>query len=171
MAPAKQSAQAWSGRFSEPVAELVKRYTASVAFDQRLAASTSRARSPTRACWHAQGIISRRDLAAIERGMTTHPKPRSSAGRFDWSIDLEDVHLNIERRLTELDRRRRQAAAHRRARATTRSPPTSACGCATRSTRSSPSSPRLQTGAAGAGRARSRHASCPASPTCRSRSR
>ena len=91
----------WSGRFSEPVADLVKRFTASVDFDQRLAdvditASLAHARMLA-----ATGIISAGDLADIERGMT-QIRAEIARGEFAWSRDNEDVHLNIERRLTEL---------------------------------------------------------------------
>src|SRR5688572_22042540 len=91
---------AWSGRFDEPIDERVKRYTASVGFDQRLARVdivVSRAHARMLA---AQGIIEAADLAAIERGLDEIAAD-IEAGRFDWSRDLEDVHFNIERRLTE----------------------------------------------------------------------
>jgi argininosuccinate lyase len=91
----------WSGRFSEPVDDLVKRYTASVGFDQRLApfdiqASLAHARMLARV-----GVLSAQDLADIERGMAKIGAD-IDAGRFAWSLDLEDVHLNIEKRLTDL---------------------------------------------------------------------
>jgi argininosuccinate lyase len=92
---------AWSGRFSEAVDALVKRYTASVAFDRRLAdADIAGSRAHARML-AAQGIIGAQDLADIERGLDTIAAD-IAAGRFDWSIDLEDVHFNIERRLTAL---------------------------------------------------------------------
>ena len=92
---------AWSGRFSEPVAERVKRYTASVQFDQRLAPQDI-----SGSLAHAQmlaecGVISQDDLDSIQRGMATI-QAEIAAGTFEWSIDLEDVHLNIEARLTAL---------------------------------------------------------------------
>jgi argininosuccinate lyase len=92
---------AWSGRFSEPVAERVKRYTASVQFDQRLAPQDI-----SGSLAHAQmlaecGVISQDDLGSIQRGMATI-QAEIAAGTFEWSIDLEDVHLNIEARLTAL---------------------------------------------------------------------
>jgi argininosuccinate lyase len=98
--PTRRSAT-WSGRFAEPVDELVKRFTASISFDMRLApydivGSVAHARMLA-----AQGVLSTRDLADIERGMATIRKEIES-GKFDWSIDAEDVHLNIERRLTAL---------------------------------------------------------------------
>ena len=88
----------FSGRFSEPVTELVKRFTASVLFDKRLAlvdiqGSLAHARMLAR-----QGVIAARDLADIERGMAAI-LAEIHAGRFDWRVDLEDVHMNIESRL------------------------------------------------------------------------
>jgi argininosuccinate lyase len=93
--------QAWSGRFAEPVAERVKRYTASVSFDRRLAefdvlGSLAHARMLA-----ATGVLSREDLAAIESGMKTILE-EIRTGSFQWSLDDEDVHLNVERRLTAL---------------------------------------------------------------------
>ena len=92
---------AWSGRFAEPVDERVKRYTASVGFDKRLAEVDITASLAHARMLQAQGIIGAGDLAAIERGMRTI-RSEIDEGRFDWSIDREDVHFNIERRLTEL---------------------------------------------------------------------
>jgi argininosuccinate lyase len=91
----------WSGRFSEPVSELVKRYTASVAFDQRLAHADIEGSLAHAAMLAACGIIAAEDLAAIRQGMA-QIKAEIDSGRFEWSVDLEDVHLNIERRLTDL---------------------------------------------------------------------
>ncbi len=98
--PLNAKSEAWSGRFNEPVAELVKRYTASVDFDQRLAAfdiQGSRAHAKMLA---AQKIISTEDLAAIEKGLT-EVQADIEAGTFEWLLDLEDVHLNIEKALTD----------------------------------------------------------------------
>jgi argininosuccinate lyase len=95
------SSKAWSGRFSQPVAELVKRYTASVEFDQRLAEFDIQASLAHARMLAKQAIISQVDLAAIERGMA-EILADIRAGKMVWSIDQEDVHLNIEKRLTEL---------------------------------------------------------------------
>jgi argininosuccinate lyase len=94
-------AQAWSARFSEPVSDLVKRYTASVAFDQRMARFDIQGSLAHADMLSAVGVISQDDKAAIERGMATILQ-EIDAGRFEWSLDLEDVHLNIEKRLVEL---------------------------------------------------------------------
>jgi argininosuccinate lyase len=93
-------ATAWSGRFGEPVAERVKRYTASVSFDRRLATADIAGSLAHARMLAAQGIVTLQDLADIERGLATIADD-IAAGRFEWSDDLEDVHLNIERRLTE----------------------------------------------------------------------
>lgn len=93
--------EAWSARFSEPVSELVKRYTASVDFDQRLAQADIRASLAHAQMLSEQGIISSADFDAIVEGMAKI-KAEIDRHEFVWSVDLEDVHLNIERRLTLL---------------------------------------------------------------------
>ena len=95
------SNKAWSGRFSEPVSDLVKRYTASVFFDQRMAAQDIRGSLAHAKMLAKQGIISGDDFIAIERGMA-QIKEEIAAGTFNWNLDDEDVHLNIEKRLTAL---------------------------------------------------------------------
>ena len=97
---AKKS-EAWSARFSEPVSELVKRYTASVDFDQRLALFDIEGSLAHAAMLQAVGILSEQDLESIRQGMA-RIRTEIEGGEFRWSIDLEDVHLNIEKRLTEL---------------------------------------------------------------------
>ncbi|MDB5797501.1 MAG: argH [Paucimonas sp.] len=93
--------EAWSARFSEPVSDLVKRYTASVFFDKRLANFDIEGSLAHADMLAAQGIISPEDLSEIQRGMA-QIKGEIAAGQFEWLLDLEDVHLNIEKRLTEL---------------------------------------------------------------------
>ena len=92
--------QSWSGRFSEPVAELVKKYTASVNFDKRLAAFDIQGSIAHAQMLGAQGIISAADVKAIESGLA-EILAEIQAGTFEWLLDLEDVHLNIEKRLTD----------------------------------------------------------------------
>jgi argininosuccinate lyase len=93
--------KAWSGRFSEPVDDLVKRFTASVGFDQRLAEFDIQGSVAHARMLRATGIISAADLEAIERGLAAILE-EIRGGSFPWSVDLEDVHLNIERRLTDM---------------------------------------------------------------------
>lgn len=90
----------WSGRFNEPVAELVKKYTASVGFDQRLAVFDIQGSLAHAQMLAAQKIISVDDLRAIEAGLAEILQ-EVETGQFEWLLDLEDVHLNIEKRLTD----------------------------------------------------------------------
>ena len=96
----QDKSKAWSGRFNEPVAELVKRYTASVEFDQRLAEFDIQGSLAHPQMLREQGIISAEDVAAIQRGLAEILE-EIRAGQFEWLLDLEDVHLNIEKRLTD----------------------------------------------------------------------
>jgi argininosuccinate lyase len=94
------SQNTWSGRFNEPVAELVKRYTASIGFDHRLAEYDIQGSLAHAAMLNKVGVLSDADLSAIREGMAEIWEA-IKAGRFEWSLDLEDVHMNIERRLTD----------------------------------------------------------------------
>ncbi len=99
--PLENKAQAWSALFTEPMGELVKRYTASVSFDQRLwRADIAGSLAHAEMLAH-QGIIAAQDLADIQRGLA-QISADIEAGRFEWKFELEDVHLNIEARLTQL---------------------------------------------------------------------
>lgn len=93
--------EVWSGRFSEPVSDLVKRYTASIDFDQRMWRQDIRGSLAHARMLCRQKIIGAGDLAEIERGMGQIATEIES-GTFQWSLDAEDVHLNIEKRLTAL---------------------------------------------------------------------
>ena len=101
MSPSDSPQYTWAGRFAEPMSEVVKRYTASVTFDRRLWRQDIRASLAHATMLARQGIISAADLADIERGMAQIAR-EIEEGSFVWSIDLEDVHLNIEKRLTAL---------------------------------------------------------------------
>jgi len=93
--------EAWSARFSEPVSDLVKRYTASVYFDYRLAEVDILGSLAHAEMLANQKIISAQDYDDIQRGMS-QIRSEIATGKFEWLLDLEDVHLNIEKRLTEL---------------------------------------------------------------------
>jgi argininosuccinate lyase len=99
--PPHDPAAGWSGRFSEPVAERVKRFTASVDFDRRLASADIAGSLAHARMLASVGVLSAADLSAIERGLETI-RGEIERGAFAWSRDLEDVHLNIEHRLTVL---------------------------------------------------------------------
>ena len=92
---------AWSALFSEPMSDLVKRYTSSVFFDKRLWQVDIRGSLAHAEMLCQQKVISPADYASIRSGMATITQ-EIEAGTFEWKLDLEDVHLNIEARLTQL---------------------------------------------------------------------
>jgi argininosuccinate lyase len=96
-----QKSQAWSALFSEPMSDLVKRYTSSVFFDKRLWQSDIQGSLAHAEMLAAQKIISTQDFADIQRGMA-QITDEIAKGQFEWKLDLEDVHLNIEARLTQI---------------------------------------------------------------------
>lgn len=98
--PVATTGEAWSGRFNEPVDELVKRFTASVTFDQRLALFDIQGSLAHAQMLSEVGLLSADDLDSIRLGME-RIRAEVVSGAFKWSVDLEDVHMNIERRLTE----------------------------------------------------------------------
>jgi argininosuccinate lyase len=101
MSQLDHKSEAWSALFSEPMSDLVKRYTASVFFDKRLWQADIEGSLAHAAMLERQGVISATDLESIRRGMT-QIRDEIAAGGFEWKLDLEDVHLNIEARLTQL---------------------------------------------------------------------
>ena len=94
------SNKTWSGRFGEPVSELVKKYTGSIDFDKRLAEWDIQGSLAHAQMLHRAGVLSDEDTAAIRQGME-EILAEIAAGKMAWSLDLEDVHMNIERRLTD----------------------------------------------------------------------
>ncbi len=96
-----KKSQAWSALFSEPMSDLVKRYTSSVFFDKRLWDADITASLAHADMLAAQKIISSQDHASIQKGMA-QIRSEIEAGSFEWKLDLEDVHLNIESRLISL---------------------------------------------------------------------
>ncbi|MDK4585502.1 argininosuccinate lyase [Kingella kingae] len=95
-----QDNKTWSGRFNEPVSELVKQYTGSIDFDKRLAHWDIQGSLAHAQMLHEAGVLSAQDLAEIQRGMA-EIKADIDSGSLQWSLDLEDVHMNIERHLTD----------------------------------------------------------------------
>ncbi len=99
--PLANKQQAWSALFTEPMSELVQRYTASVGFDRRMWRADIDGSLAHAEMLAAQGVIGAQDLADIRRGMAQIAE-EIEQGRFEWKLELEDVHLNIEARLTAL---------------------------------------------------------------------
>ncbi|RLQ20986.1 argininosuccinate lyase [Seongchinamella sediminis] len=101
MSEQQDTSKLWGGRFSEATDSFVQRFTASVNFDQRMAAeditgSLAHAEMLTRV-----GVLSADELQQIQDGLA-RVRQEIEDGSFQWSIELEDVHMNIEARLTEL---------------------------------------------------------------------
>ncbi len=99
--PLANKGQAWSALFSEPMSALVQRYTASVGFDQRLWRADIEGSLAHAEMLCVQGVIGAEDLQSIQRGLAQIAAD-IEGGRFEWKLELEDVHLNIEARLTAL---------------------------------------------------------------------
>jgi len=96
-----QPSRGWSGRFGEPMSERMQRFNASVDFDHRLASADIAGSLAHARMLAATGVLSTADLAAIERGLR-QIEGEVERGEFVWTRALEDVHLNIEHRLTAL---------------------------------------------------------------------
>jgi argininosuccinate lyase len=91
----------WGGRFSEATDSFVQRFTASVDFDRRMAAQDIRGSLAHAAMLHDVGVLSAGELTAIRDGLARVAE-EIARGEFPWEIEREDVHMNIEARLTSL---------------------------------------------------------------------
>ena len=94
------SAKPWSGRFNEPTDAFVEAFTASVDFDRRLYRYDIQGSIAHARMLAQQGILSGQERDDIIQGLE-QIQSRIAAGEFQWSISLEDVHMNIESALTE----------------------------------------------------------------------
>ncbi|MEE4462742.1 lyase family protein, partial [Azotobacter chroococcum] len=97
---AEKTNQSWGGRFSEPVDAFVARFTASVDFDKRLYRHDIMGSIAHATMLEQAGVLSIAERDAIIDGLT-QIQAEIEAGQFDWRVDLEDVHMNIEARLTD----------------------------------------------------------------------
>ena len=91
----------WGGRFSEGPKEAVAAYTESESYDRNLAPQDIRASKAHARMLARQGVISAEDGATLVEGLDAVAREIAD-GRFVWKPELEDVHMNIEARLTEL---------------------------------------------------------------------
>ncbi|HAZ60827.1 MAG TPA: argininosuccinate lyase [Gammaproteobacteria bacterium] len=98
--PTDSPASPWGGRFNESTDAFVQAFTASVGFDRRLYAQDIRGSIAHARMLARIGVLSNEDLLTIEAGLTAI-RQEIENGRFEWSVALEDVHMNIEARLTE----------------------------------------------------------------------
>ena len=97
----QKKTKVWSGRFSEPISEKVQQYTASIHFDKKLALFDIQGSKAHAEMLETVGILSNEELNKILVGLD-HIAQEIKENKFKWKIQLEDVHLNIEARLTEL---------------------------------------------------------------------
>lgn len=96
-----ETSKLWGGRFSEATDAFVQRFTASVEFDQRMAEQDIAGSRAHAAMLNSVGVLSAEELGEIENGLDQVAQ-EIAEGKFQWSIEREDVHMNIEARLTEL---------------------------------------------------------------------
>jgi len=101
MSKEQDTSKLWGGRFSEATDAFVQRFTASVQFDQRMATEDIAGSLAHADMLCRVGVLSASELAEIQQGLT-QVQTEIDNGSFQWSIALEDVHMNIEARLTEL---------------------------------------------------------------------
>ena len=92
--------QSWGGRFSEPTDAFVARFTASVDFDRRLAFHDIQGSIAHATMLAGVGVLTEAERDAIVAGLT-EIRGEIERGEFQWSVELEDVHMNIEARLTD----------------------------------------------------------------------
>ncbi len=97
---AATSEKPWGGRFSEPTDAFVERFTASVGFDQRLYHHDITGSIAHATMLAAVGVLTEEERDTIIEGLNG-VKADIEAGTFQWSVSLEDVHMNIEARLTD----------------------------------------------------------------------
>ncbi len=101
MSNQQDTSKLWGGRFNEPTDSFVQRFTASVTFDQRMANEDIAGSLAHAAMLASAGVLNQDELEQIRSGLA-QVQQEIEDGSFNWSIELEDVHMNIEARLTEL---------------------------------------------------------------------
>jgi len=92
--------QQWGGRFNEPTDAFVARFTASVDFDQRMANQDIQGSIAHAKMLAKVGVLTDDERDQIIQGLT-EIREEIANGEFQWSVALEDVHMNIEARLTQ----------------------------------------------------------------------
>jgi argininosuccinate lyase len=97
---AAKKTKPWGGRFTEATNELVEQFTASIPYDWRLYPYDIAGSMVHAAMLGRQGIIQKREADRIIRGLEEIRKELVT-GAFDFSVELEDIHMNIENRLIE----------------------------------------------------------------------
>ncbi|MEM8563297.1 MAG: argininosuccinate lyase [Pseudomonadota bacterium] len=101
MSDEKDTSKLWGGRFQEATDLFVQRFTASVEFDRRLARQDITGSLAHAGMLHASGVLTAKEYQTIQSGLTQILK-EIEHDQFEWLLEREDVHMNIEARLTEL---------------------------------------------------------------------
>ncbi|HYW04155.1 MAG TPA: argininosuccinate lyase [Gammaproteobacteria bacterium] len=101
MTQGKTTDKPWGGRFSGPTDAFVEQFTASVGFDQRLYRQDIQGSIAHARMLAKVGMLTARERDRIVQGLET-VRGEIERGELQWSVALEDVHMNIEARLTEL---------------------------------------------------------------------
>ena len=96
----QQQNQLWGGRFSESTDAFVQEFTASVAFDRRMYRQDIQGSMAHATMLAEAGVLTAEERDAIHQGLE-EIRAEIEAGQFQWSVALEDVHMNIEARLTD----------------------------------------------------------------------
>ncbi|TNF37640.1 MAG: argininosuccinate lyase, partial [Gammaproteobacteria bacterium] len=99
--PASADSKLWGGRFSEPTDAFVEAFTASVEFDKRMYRQDIEGSRAHARMLCKVGVLNDQDRDAILQGLD-QVQAEIEAGTFEWQIKREDVHMNIEARLTEI---------------------------------------------------------------------
>ena len=94
------SEKLWGGRFSKTTDEMINEFQASIGFDRRMYREDIAGSLAHAAMLAKVGILSEEDCAAIEKGLKGI-LAQIEHGDFDFSVALEDIHMNIEKRLTD----------------------------------------------------------------------
>ena len=94
------SEKLWGGRFSKTTDEMINEFQASIGFDRRMYREDIAGSLAHAAMLAKVGILSEKDHAAIEKGLKDI-LAQIEHGDFDFSVALEDIHMNIEKRLTD----------------------------------------------------------------------
>ena len=95
------SEKLWGGRFSKTTDEMINEFQASIAFDRRMYREDIAGSLAHAAMLAKVGILSEEDCAGIENGLH-EILAQIESGAFDFSVELEDIHMNIEKRLTDV---------------------------------------------------------------------
>lgn len=91
----------WAGRFEKGASSLLDAFNASIGFDQKLYREDIEGSLAHAAMLASKGILSNEELSAIQKGLD-QVRNEIEAGEFSWEISDEDLHMAIEKRLTEI---------------------------------------------------------------------